>query len=203
MATTLDVVNNALTRVGSGPISSIDEDTRPARTMKNNLSFAIDYIMSIYLWHFAVKRTELILDGETPAFEYTQQHRLPDDAYSVFGVLDANNDTVSDYDIEGRLLLSDSSVIRIHYTFFIESDFGLVQPYAANAMAAYLAWLCSYRLNPKSRPELWFQYQRDLAAAKTTDARHAGPKFYNNPSGSLFVLGRTSSTPIGLTGVDG
>lgn len=108
--TKTSLANEALTEIGSGLITSLTEDSEPARILNAVFDAMLDEEVAKGNWTFATARAELAPLSETPAFGWTYQFQLPTDCLRVLEEVDGN-----DYRKEGRRLLADESVLRIKY----------------------------------------------------------------------------------------
>ena len=104
MATSVvQIVNNALVRIGANSITALTENSEAARAANVIYEQVRDATIRDHVWNFAVKRVQLAQDTETPAFEYSYQYALPSDCLRVLQM----QEKTMVYKIEGRKLLTD------------------------------------------------------------------------------------------------
>ena len=111
------IVNLALTKLGEARITSLDDDLKPARTMKAIYEMIRDAELRRRKWRFSIRRTALPALTETPAFGYANAYQLPADCLKILMVGDmAPGVDLSDvrtgfdtelYSLEGRQILTD------------------------------------------------------------------------------------------------
>ena len=83
MASTVDIVNIALTLLGESRITSIDDDVKAAREAKALFDHARDALIGGYNWSFAKARAQLSADATAPVFEYANAFTLPVDCLRI------------------------------------------------------------------------------------------------------------------------
>lgn len=117
--TTTEICVAALRKIGAKPISDYDTDTSPnAHICRDIFPILFDSTLRAFDWTCARARKQyLSTDAEEPAFGYSYQHRLPTDPWCLrpLRLLD-HPEVPQGYRIEGRLLLTDYSVVNLLYT---------------------------------------------------------------------------------------
>ena len=106
MASSVDICNLALTKIGHESITALTENSKAGRLCNLHYAQMRDAVLRDHTWNFAITRANLALSTTTPEYEFSYQHALPVDLLRVLGT-DLSNETV--YKIEGRFLLSDST----------------------------------------------------------------------------------------------
>jgi len=111
------IVNLALTKLGDARITSLDDDSKPARTMKAIYELIRDAELRRRKWRFSIRRASLPALAEIPAFGYANAYQLPADCVKLLMVGDlAPGVDLSDirtgfdtelYSLEGRQILTD------------------------------------------------------------------------------------------------
>jgi hypothetical protein len=113
--TNIEVINQALVRVGADTITSLTEGTTPAKiagqVYKDNLRAMLAYSD----WNFARKRVTPPKDATGPLYDWTFSYTLPPDCLVVRRVKD---DTP--FRVEGRKLLTNVDPVSIEYTALVE-----------------------------------------------------------------------------------
>jgi hypothetical protein len=119
------IANLALTKIGDARITSLSENTKPAREVNAVYEMLRDKLQRRYVWRFCVTRTTLAAAVDTPAFGYDYQFPLPSDCMRVLQVglyfpgvslADYIGGPAADYSIEGRNVLSnDDGPLYLRY----------------------------------------------------------------------------------------
>ena len=66
MASKIDIINRALVKVGQARISSIDENSKGATSIRTVYDQVRDTLMQSYVWNFAKVRVQLAADAAAP-----------------------------------------------------------------------------------------------------------------------------------------
>lgn len=129
-ASDVAIANLALTRLGDLRITSLSENTKPAREVNAVYTMLRDRLMRRYVWRFAVKRDSVAASTDEPAFGYDYKFPLPSDCLRVLQVgeyfpgvslADFVGSSSADYAIEGRYILSnDDGPLYLRYLARIE-----------------------------------------------------------------------------------
>jgi len=139
--TNVDIVNLALTKVGSATVSDWNEATKERRTATAIYENMRDRLLERFPWNFAMKRASLSSVGAAPVFEFEYAYVLPTDCIRVYELY---NYPLEPYAVEGGYLLTDLNAaasgidVMIRYIARItsEADF---PPSFVNAFAIALA----------------------------------------------------------------
>lgn len=116
MASEVSICSNALVRLGDNPINSFSDNTKTARLCSNLWPTVRDDVLRGHPWNCATARVVLAPDLIAPAFGYSARFLLPGDYLRVLGNGDYDNDEF-EYEIEGRYILCDASVLKLRYLF--------------------------------------------------------------------------------------
>lgn len=109
MPSVVDICNRALQKLGASRIISLSDDTVSGRACNVAYESVRDRELRRHPWNFAISRASLASDVATPDYGYDYQYTLPSDCIRVLPN-DQNEGTYeTDYKIEGRKLLSNSS----------------------------------------------------------------------------------------------
>lgn len=114
MASAVSICSNALLRLGDNSINSLDEDTKSAKLAANLWPTVRDDVLRGHPWNCAKARVILAPDATSPAFGYSARFLLPGDYLRVLGNGDYDSDEF-EYEIEGRFILCDASVLKLRY----------------------------------------------------------------------------------------
>ena len=94
MTSTVDIANFALNIIGASNISSLDENSKPARLVNQRYEGVRDAVFRSHPWNCLIRRTELAQEVDTPAFGYSKQYALPTDPFCL-RVLEFSNGSLS------------------------------------------------------------------------------------------------------------
>ncbi|GAG38404.1 unnamed protein product, partial [marine sediment metagenome] len=156
MSARIDAVNYALQYLGEQPITSLDDDSDRALTMKSFYYIARDATLEDANWTFATRRFQPVRNAVDPVWGWTASYTIPADIVRVTTVLrDWGSNSVSGYAyydfpeemksahvIEGNEILSNDDPI---YCLGIREmdDEGHYSPLFLEAFAAKLAYLAA------------------------------------------------------------
>ena len=172
MATSeVQIVNNALIKIGANAILTLTEDSEAARAANVIFEQVRDASIRDHIWNFAVTRVELAQSATAPAFEFAYQYPIPADCIRVLQMEDPN----MVYKIEGRNLLTDEGTAKILYLGRVE-DVNLWDPMFVEAFSARLAAELAITLAESNSlyQNMMEMYQRKLADARSADAQESG-----------------------------
>ena len=111
MASTVDICNGALNQLGATTILSLTEDSKNARLCNQRYSQVRDAVFRSHPWNCLQKRVELAADTTAPAWGFSYAYTLPADCLRLLRILDYD----SNYKVEGRKILSNTSSMKILY----------------------------------------------------------------------------------------
>ena len=183
------IFNLALILLGSNPILDADSDTsKKAVTLRTVYDGARDLALADHPWNFATKRATLAQVSEAPAFGFTYAYQPPTDCLRVLGVCQGSDshphyhhsdiDPDITYRMEGGLLLTNESTVKIKYISRIEIE-GLFSPGFVLAFSYWLAGLAAYGTtgNPSLKNQIMQEYATvGLPKAKSLDAQEGTPE---------------------------
>ena len=144
MATSTDIVNIALRRIGGNRISSLQSDTsKEAVTARDVYDEARRDLLNLHNWNFAAVRVQLTASATAPAFGWDYAYILPADFIRLISVHPHDDDDAGvEYRLEfqssdDRVLLSNSNQIYIRYVHDLDD---------ANVMSAAFRDVLAWRL---------------------------------------------------------
>ena len=106
------IANLALSKIGALRITNIDTDTSiAAQHCREHYGISRDELLRSHAWAFALGRSTLSADSDTPDFEWDYQYQLPADCLRVLSLYG----TPYPYAIEGEKLLTDASEVDLRY----------------------------------------------------------------------------------------
>jgi len=116
MASVIDICNGALNQLGATTILSLTEDSKNARLCNARYTQVRDGIFRSHPWNCLQLRTSLAKDSTAPAWGFTAQFTLPADCLRLLYIIDYD----SNYKVEGRKILSNTSTMKILYISRVE-----------------------------------------------------------------------------------
>ena len=116
MASVVDICNGALNQLGATTILSLTEDSKNARLCNARYTQVRDGIFRSHPWNCLQLRTSLAKDSTAPAWGFTAQFTLPADCLRLLYIIDYD----SNYKVEGRKILSNTSTMKILYISRVE-----------------------------------------------------------------------------------
>lgn len=126
MASSVDIANSALTKLGADRILNLSDDQKEAREINAIFTMRRDALLRAYFWSFAMERTQLSALATAPSWGYTTAYQLPSDCLRVVQVNDAwdvpgladyiGGPDTEPYRIEGRKIVTDlSAPLKLRY----------------------------------------------------------------------------------------
>jgi len=125
MASSIEIANRALTKLGAARIISFGDDNKQARAVQSMFDIVRDAELRAHIWSFAIKRASLAALTSTPDWGYTYEYQVPSDLLRILQVNDVyngpsfedyRNQSVAEYALEGNKILTDfAAPLRIRY----------------------------------------------------------------------------------------
>ena len=118
MASTVDIVNNALNILGASTISSLTEDTKNARISNQRYENVRNRVFRAHPWNCLIKRVQLAQNTTAPVIEFTYAYALPSDFLRVLKIHNGTTDSVASdmpYKIESTNLITDEATVYLVY----------------------------------------------------------------------------------------
>ena len=109
MASVIQICNSALNQLGASSITALTENSKNARLCNERYETVRDAVFRSHPWNCLIKRVQLAQDTTTPAWGFTFQYTLPSDCLRLLRILDYE----SNYKVEGRKILSNTSSMKI------------------------------------------------------------------------------------------
>jgi hypothetical protein len=136
MASDVDIVNNALTKLGEQAILGFTDDSDPGRLANRTFANIRDAMLRENPWNFATKRAQLAAEVTGPVYEFANSYPLPTD---FIRLIEIDNPNRFPYRLEmGRILCDLASPINIRYVFQV-TDADAMDPGFREALSARLA----------------------------------------------------------------
>jgi hypothetical protein len=111
MASVVDICNGALNQLGATTILSLTEDSKNARLCNSRYTQVRDALFRTHPWNCLQKRIQIAADTTAPAWGFSYAYTLPADCLRLLRILDYD----SNYKVEGRKILSNTSSMKILY----------------------------------------------------------------------------------------
>ena len=183
----LDIVNQALIKLGVQTISSLTDESEQARVVTASYNMLLHEVLSSAAWSFAIKQKELHALAEPPLFRYSTQYLLPSDCIKLLEVHLPPKPVITDFQTSQKQYAIQNNKILTN----VENGIGLV--YVSDAIdpsefsssfsaalackiAAHLSEALTAKAGMRDRAER--DYQTALARAKKTNniakARRSG-----------------------------
>lgn len=189
MASEVDIYNAALIKLGDeNTISALGQDGREGEVGELIYPQIRDRLLMAHPWNFAIKRSTLIKDTTSPAFEFTSQYHLPADF--LRGVKLYNS--AERWKIEGDRLLTDASPVNFVYIAKI-TDTGKYPPLFTEALSSIIAAEIAEVITGSSdKAQLLMQSgEAKLREAKRRDGQEGTP---DNIEASAFTSSKLGQT---------
>ena len=111
MASVVEICNGSLNQLGATTILSLTEDSKNARLCNQRYTQVRDSVFRSHPWNCLQKRVEIAVDTTAPAWGFSFAYTLPADCLRLLRILDFD----SNYKVEGRKILSNTSSMKILY----------------------------------------------------------------------------------------
>ena len=172
MASVVDICNGALNQLGATTILSLTEDSKNARLCNSRYTQIRDALFRTHPWNCLQKRIELAADTTAPAWGFTNAFTLPSDCLRLLRILDYD----SNYKVEGRKILSNSSGMKILYVARVtdpnEYDELLRETLSASLGADIAFGVTSNNQTAKNMYELFKDKLRDARFVDSTEGQN-------------------------------
>lgn len=181
MASTIEIWNRALVKLGSSRVSSTTEDSKQAAALNAVYETVLRAELAAYPWTFAMDRAELPASATSPAFGWLYQYPLPTDFLRMVEVGEyfvLYQPDITMFALEGRNILTDEgSPLRIRYIKYV-ANAGLYPALFVESMACKLAAeVCEDLTQSLSKREAMEQaYERAIRIAKRSNAIQLPPQ---------------------------
>ena len=167
MASTVDICNGALNQLGATTILSLTEDSKNARLCNSRYTQVRDAVFRSHPWNCLQVRVELASSTTTPVWGYNFKFDLPGDCLRLLKILDFD----SNYQVEGRAILSNNETMKILYISRIEDPNQydeLLRETLSAALGADIAYAITS--NNTTSQNMLVTYQEKLKDARFVDS---------------------------------
>lgn len=200
MASSVEIANLALGMLGAGTITSLDENSKAARTVKVQFDLQRDSELRAHRWKFAIARATCVALASAPASgPYLLQFQLPTDFLKELDIGDAypgmdlsdyrSSFPNSDYRVEGGLILTNlPSPLALRYIRQV-TDCSKFDGCFVTALAAKIAWMsCESLTSSAQKRQLAIQeYNLAIKLAIRANALESPPEY---PADAEWVMAR-------------
>ena len=181
MASTVQICNQALSKVGAARIIDLLDDTKNARILNAIFDIKRDAELAAHPWTFAIKRAEIPALSTAPAFGWLYSYPLPSDFLRLIEVGNETNlydtDSGARFQVEGGSILCDeASPLQIRYVYRVTNT-GLFSALFVEALACRLAAEIAEELTQNSgkRDMAWAEYKEAIKQARRVNAIEQPP----------------------------
>jgi len=167
MASTVDICNGALNQLGATTILSLTEDSKNARLCNSRYTQVRDAVFRSHPWNCLQERVELASSTDTPAWGYSFKYNLPGDCLRLLRILDFD----SNYQVEGKAILSNNETMKILYISRVE-DPNQYDELLRETLSAALGSDIAYAItsNNTTSQNMLVTYQEKLKDARFVDS---------------------------------
>ena len=165
------VANHALQKLGAGLISSMDEDTREARTVKACYSILRDRELRAHSWNFSIKRAALAPSATVPAFGFAKAFPLPADCLRILPPARDVDWTIENINGASHILTNEGTVIYLRYVARI-TDEAVFDELFVDMLACKIAWHCCETITQSNqkKADVMQEYKDARAEARRINA---------------------------------
>jgi hypothetical protein len=184
MTSAVEIVNDALQKIGEEAITSLSDNSDRARAANRIFTKELRAELRAHPWNCAVKRVQLAALSDAPLFGFAYQYQLPSDCVRILP--DA---LVTDWQVEGRKLLTDDGgPLDVRYVYEI-TDPNEMDPLFVDALSSRLALrLCERLTQSSTKRELAEKdYRRALQEARRVNAFE---KIAQSPPTDPWIIAR-------------
>ena len=175
MASIVGICNGALNQLGATTILSLSEDSKNARLCNSRYTQIRDALFRSHPWNCLQKRVQIAADTTAPAWGFKNAYTLPADCLRLLKILDYD----SNYKVEGRKILSNTSSMKILYVARVtdpnEYDELLRETLSASLGADIAFGVTSNNQTAKNMYELFKDKLRDARFVDSTEGQNVDP----------------------------
>jgi hypothetical protein len=180
MASQIEIINLALTKLGARHIASLAENNEAARFFSANYENILLSELRGHVWGFAKARAALPALGTTPPFRFAYEYALPEgyvrtiqvgDYQPGASLTDYRDNEEGFYSIEqGKILTDFAAPLNVRYIKRVSE--GLFDPLFVTAFACKLAFDGCYRITNSNslKDQVGEEYQMTVDKARNVGA---------------------------------
>ena len=176
MASVIEICNRALDKLGQGSITSLGDGTTAANLCNRNYAVTRDQLLRDHPWNFAVRRAQLAPSAQAPSWGFSTKFPFPND---YLRLLEVYNLSTNDYQVEGRAILANGSVLKIRYIRRVD-DPNEFDASFIDVLATRLAFqMCeAITQSNQKKQSLWEEFEDVLTRAKRADGQENPPTMF-------------------------
>lgn len=188
MASQVQIVNQALTKLGAARITSMTDPSNSAMVMGAIYDMKRDAEIAANPWSFAIKRAQIPASTTDPAFGWAYSYPLPVDYFAMVEVGECyafyETDTGPLFTFEsdpdtGRIavLSGQASPLNVRYVYKVTNP-GIYPPLFAEALACRLAAEACEQItqNLSKREQAWAEHKVAIRLARRMNAIEKPPQ---------------------------
>ena len=172
MASIVGICNGALNQLGATTILSLSEDSKNARLCNSRFTQVRDALFRTHPWNCLQKRIQIAADSTAPAWGFKFAYTLPADCLRLLKILDYD----SNYKVEGRKILSNTSSMKILYIARVidpnEYDELLRETLSASLSADIAFAVTSNNTTSQNMYQLYQEKLRDARFVDSTEGQN-------------------------------
>ena len=172
MASIVGICNGALNQLGATTILSLSEDSKNARLCNSRFTQVRDALFRTHPWNCLQKRIQIAADSTAPAWGFKFAYTLPADCLRLLKILDYD----SNYKVEGRKILSNTSSMKILYVSRVidpnEYDELLRETLSASLSADIAFAVTSNNTTSQNMYQLYQEKLRDARFVDSTEGQN-------------------------------
>lgn len=192
MASSVQICNQALAKLGAQRITDLLDDTRNARVLNAIYDIKRDAELAAHPWTFAITRAQIPASSTAPSFGWLRRFPLPSDCLRLVEVGEAGADyDPAGFEVEGGAILTDNgSPLKIRYVQRVTNS-GLYPPLFVESFACRLAGEVAEELtqNLSKRDAAWAERRQAIAEARRTNAIERPPQRSQPTSWERALMG--------------
>lgn len=183
MASTVDIMNLALTKIGAAQISDPLQEDKSASVMSAIFDSCRDAELAAHPWSFAITRAQLPALTNAPSFDWARAFPLPVGNSACLRLVEVGGRWVfttrcDEFEVEGGAILTDmGSPLKVRYVQRLTNT-GLFPPLFVQALACRLAAEGAESITQSiaKRQQAWSEYKEALQIAKRVNAIERPPQ---------------------------
>jgi len=192
MASSVQICNQALAKLGAQRITDLLDDTRNARVLNAIYDIKRDAELAAHPWTFAITRAQIPASSTVPSFGWSYKYPLPADCLRLVEIGEAWADyDPAGFEVEGNAVLTDgASPLKIRYVQRVTNS-GLYAPLFVEALACRLAAEVAEELtqNLSKREAAWAERKQAIAEARRINAIERPPQRSQPTSWERALMG--------------
>lgn len=120
MASDINIINAALSKLGAQPILAVSDPSPEGRIANRTYNDIRDALFEEYAWNFATKRTSLASDPTAPKWGFARAFNLPG---GLLRLIELNNSSDQDWRNESGTIVTDiTAPLEIRYIALVPAE---------------------------------------------------------------------------------